>query len=153
MLCGCFGDETNDGAKGNHESKTLSGPPEDNNPQHEGRATITWFRSETVNVLQWPSKSPALNLVQSLFRRPGNCFFSRNYFTKKKSSVSSNGQLIATNPKRICDCSNSLLYKPGNNGDEYKGIKICNLGVLLVKVNLSFHFKMIQYFNLQFVRV
>ena len=35
---------------------------QDNEPKHTARATMEWFRSKHIPVLEWPSQSPDINL-------------------------------------------------------------------------------------------
>ncbi|CAF1272738.1 unnamed protein product [Rotaria magnacalcarata] len=39
---------------------------QDNAPIHRAKVNLTWFKSQKVNVLPWPSLSPALNPIENL---------------------------------------------------------------------------------------
>ena len=36
---------------------------QDNNPKHTAKTTQEWLRDKSLNVLEWPSKSPDLNPI------------------------------------------------------------------------------------------
>ena len=45
---------------------------QDNDPKHTAKTTQEWLRDKSLNVLEWPSQSSDLNLIDISLERPEN---------------------------------------------------------------------------------
>ena len=105
---------------------------QDNKPKHTARATMEWFRSKHVHVLEGPSQSPDLNPLENLWqdlkiavhRHSPSSQTKLELFCKEdwaNISVSINASLSETYPQKTCSChfSKSWFYKVLTQGGEY----------------------------------
>ena len=85
---------------------------QDNKPTHTARATMEWFRSKTIHVLEWPSQSLNLNPIENLWQdlktavhrhSPSNQTKLKLFCKEEWAniSVSTCASLVETYPKRL----------------------------------------------------
>ncbi|MBN3272993.1 TCB1 transposase, partial [Polyodon spathula] len=85
---------------------------QDNDTKHTAKATVEWLKNNKVNVLEWPSQSPALNPVENMWKEFKNAVHQRSpsnlteleQFCKEKwakIAVSRCAKLVETYPNRF----------------------------------------------------
>ncbi len=85
---------------------------QDNYPKHTSKSTYEWFKKNKMKVLEWPSQSPDLNLIEMLWhdlkqfihaRKPSNVAELKQFCKEEWAKIHPQRceRLIASYRKRL----------------------------------------------------
>ena len=85
---------------------------QDNDPKHKAKSTTQWFKKKRVKVLEWPSQSPDLNIIEPLWgelkrrvhaRQPNNLQVLESFCYEEWAKISPRTiqKLVQGYPKRL----------------------------------------------------
>uniref|UniRef100_A0AAY5K6K3 Tc1-like transposase DDE domain-containing protein n=1 Tax=Esox lucius TaxID=8010 RepID=A0AAY5K6K3_ESOLU len=75
----------------------------DNDPKHKAKLTLQWLQQKTVNVLEWPSQSPDLNIIKPLWGDLKHAVHARRRKTLHDLDSFCQDEWVAIPPARIPD--------------------------------------------------
>lgn len=90
-----------------------------NTPKHSDKATLQWFNTKSLNVLERSGQNPDFSLIQNLRQDLKSAIHQQPsvqsdraqvIFTKKKTSGSRCARLTDTKPKRFAAKTDSNKY-------------------------------------------
>ncbi|KAK3519086.1 hypothetical protein QTP70_016337 [Hemibagrus guttatus] len=107
----------------------------DNDPKHTARATKAWLRMRHFKVLEWPSQSPDLNLIENLWRELKIRVAQRqpqNITALEEICMEEWAKLPTTNVNNLCS---GLLVVPKNIPTDTKLLDLQNNHITELKEN------------------
>ena len=103
----------------------------DNDPKHPAKSTMEWLRNKKVNVLEWPSEIPDLNLIENLWHdlkiavhqhSLHNLAELEQFYTEEWANIaqSTSANLVETYPNS-CNCWHRSFHQVLTQGmDTYQ---------------------------------